>query len=118
MLYQFPDDAAGMIVLTFADHANNQFLALAAFRFDAPDDLAAAWASIPEAPGHTAFIADRWSSGQGVDADRQITAEWIERRTGKPLADLIEASRRDTEAFLGDWKAYLRKRAETRAGKH
>jgi len=39
LLYQMPDDAAGMLVLTFVDAAPEQFVDLAAWHFASEADL-------------------------------------------------------------------------------
>ena len=92
MSFQLSEDAAGMIVLTMVDHAANAFVSLAAFEWKDADEFRIAWDSVPQAPGKTAFLADRHGP-EGHDADRYVTAEWIEQVSGRRLEDLIAEGR-------------------------
>lgn len=94
MSFRISEDAVGMIVLTMADHAANEFIGLAAFEWKDQAEFDAAWASIPEAEGKTVFLADRHGP-QGHDADCYVTAEWIEQASGRRLGDLIAEGRKD-----------------------
>ena len=104
ILFPFPENDAGMLVITFCDRANNQFVDLAAFSFPTAAEFDAAWASVPEAPDQTAFLVDRHTA-EGHDADRYVTAEWIEARCGRAISDLIASGRSDLSQWMADWKA-------------
>jgi hypothetical protein len=104
LLYSLPDDAAGMLVLTFVDATGNQFVDLAAWRFDDQESFADAWHSVPEVGGRTAFLLDRHTA-EGCDANKYVTPEWIEARCGKPVAELIASGRADLSQWVADWKA-------------
>ena len=49
---------AGLIALTFCDHAHNQFVDLAGFSFPAAAVLAEGWRSVPTGPPGSSFLAD------------------------------------------------------------
>lgn len=104
LLYEFPADAAGMLVLTFCDHANDRFVDLAAWRFDTAAEIEAAWRSVPVAADDTAFLLDRHGP-DGCTDNRSVDAAWIERRTGRPIATLIADGRRNLQHWLDDWAA-------------
>jgi len=107
ILYQMPDGAAGMLVLTFVDAAHEQFVDLAAWQFASEADLSDAWNSVPEAPADTALLLDRHTS-DGCDASRPVTVEWIEGRCDKSIADLIAEGRQALAQWMADWKASRR----------
>lgn len=109
MLYKLPENAAEMFVITLLDHANNQFVDLAAFSFPTMKEANAAWNSVPDFPSTTNFLLDRHGKGGHYD-DKNITAEWIEAKVGKPIQHIIRDGRNELTIYLNDMKDYLAKR--------
>lgn len=102
--YSLPAGAFGMLVLSFCDHRNNQFVDLDAWSFTTEDDLRSAWASVPEAGCDTSFSLDRHTA-EGLVDDRAVSAEWIESRCGRPIAELIDVGRQTLSRWVADQKA-------------
>jgi hypothetical protein len=109
VLYHLPEDAAGMLVVTFVDRANNQFVELCAWSFATKAEFDGAWASTDAAPAETAFLLDHVIE-EGHDRDKYITAEWIERESGKPIAELIAAGRTETAQWVTEFRALIHSR--------
>lgn len=90
----------GMIVFTFADHARNEFIDLAAYGFTDTTDLASHWNRIEKTEADTSFIADLYDEKGDLIEDRTVTAELIESITGKKIGILIEEGRLALAAVL------------------
>lgn len=106
ILYHLPEDAAGMLVVTFVDRENNQFVELCAWSFATKGEFDGAWASTEAAPEKTDFLLDHVIEA-GHDADKYVTAEWIERASGRPIADLIAAGRTETSQWVTDFRKMM-----------
>lgn len=104
LLFHFPEDAAGMLVITFCDREHEQFVDLAAFEFETAAEFDAAWSSVPVAPAETAFLVDRHDATGHTD-DRYVTSDWIEARCGRRIAEMISDGRKNTAQWVSDWKA-------------
>lgn len=97
MCFRLNEGTAGMIVLTMVDHEADEFVSLVAYEWTDPAKLKAAWSSVPdgaapasEAP--VAFLADLHTP-EGMEDNRYVTTEWIERISGRPLAQMIAEGR-------------------------
>jgi hypothetical protein len=111
--YSLPEGAAGMLVLTLADHANHQFVDLAAWSFTTEAELGKAWASVPElssAEGESAFLLDRHTR-EGCDANKYVAASWVEDRCGISVGELILSGRATLSEWMDDFRAHHSKRA-------
>ncbi|UDM18932.1 hypothetical protein [Vogesella sp. XCS3] len=89
------EKSAGYIQLTFVDEANNEFITLGGAGFLTDEDLKVEWDAVPAFEGKTSFIADLLDAERSIIDDRNVSAEFCEAKLGKPIAELIEAGRKE-----------------------
>jgi hypothetical protein len=71
------------IEFTWADHENNQFVALAFFSWPTPHEAQDAFDHLPSVED-SEFLADLWIDDAHVD-DKYVTAALIEEFTGRSM---------------------------------
>lgn len=92
------DQCAGFVEFQFLD--GERIVTLGGNVFQTNAEVEAAWASIPDFPGESAFMADRLDTHRGLVDTKQVSAETCEILLRRSIASLISEGRAMREALV------------------
>ena len=94
------DQCAGFVEFQFLD--GERIVTLGGNVFQTNAEVEAAWASIPDFPGESAFMADRLDTHRGLVDTKRVSAETCESLIGRSIASLIAEGRAMRKALLAN----------------
>ena len=102
-----PGEAA-MVLLGYVDPKTQELVELAAFGFKTAGEFRQHWRMIPDSTPKTDFIADEYDAAGDLGDTKNVTGEFVEHITKRPVAELIDEGRAAVKKVMNDWNTERR----------